>query len=47
MRKRQPELIEMSQCETRTHARWDGLHGVITNLQNIPAMELLARYRGL
>lgn len=28
-------------------ARWDGLKGVVTNLRDIPAGELLARYRDL
>ena len=28
-------------------ARWDGLHGVITNLRNVRAADLLSRYREL
>ena len=28
-------------------ARWDGLHGVATNVRGMPVAELLARYRGL
>lgn len=28
-------------------ARWDGLHGVVTNVRGMPAAELLARYRDL
>ena len=28
-------------------SQWDGLHGVITNLPNMPQVEVLAHYRGL
>lgn len=28
-------------------ARWDGLHGVATNVRGMPVAELLSRYRGL
>lgn len=35
-----PEKIERD-------AQWDGLHGVITNIRDVPAASLLARYAGL
>jgi len=28
-------------------SKWDGLHGVITNLEKTPAVEILEKYRGL
>jgi transposase len=38
-------LINESKIEE--DAQWDGLHGVITNVANDSAVEILSRYRGL
>ena len=40
------ELV-IDEDRINTAARWDGLHGVITNVRGVPVRELLGRYRGL
>lgn len=40
-------LWEIDPGKIAQAARWDGLHGVVTNLRGVPAAELFERYRGL
>jgi transposase len=39
--------IKLNESKLEEEAKWDGLHGVITNLQDKEAKEVLAHYRGL
>lgn len=39
--------IRVNQERISEDAKWDGLHGVLTNLSEIKAEEILSRYRGL
>jgi transposase len=39
--------IKLDESKLAEEAKWDGLHGVITNLQDKKAQEILAHYRGL
>ncbi len=39
--------VEVDKCKISRDAQWDGFHGVITNLEDKSAAEVLERYRGL
>ncbi len=39
--------LSVNQQKIELAARWDGLHGVMTNLPDMPAQQLLSHYRGL
>ena len=39
--------VEVDPEKEEKAARWDGLHGVATNLKDMPAREVLAHYKGL
>ena len=39
--------LSINQDKIAAESRWDGLHGVITNLPDTPHQEVLSHYRGL
>lgn len=39
--------IKLDETKLAAESKWDGLHGVITNVQDKEAKEILAHYRGL
>lgn len=39
--------IKLNENKLEEESKWDGLHGVVTNLQDKEAKEILAHYRGL
>ena len=39
--------LSVNEAKIREARRWDGLHGVITNLPDTSVVEILAHYRGL
>ena len=39
--------LMLNEAKVKEAARWDGLQGIITNLEDMPHHELLSRYRGL
>ncbi|MFA5625517.1 MAG: IS1634 family transposase [Bradymonadales bacterium] len=41
------EDLCIDEAKIAEDARWDGLHGILTNIQHLSAVELLVRYRGL
>ena len=42
-----PQSVTVDQEKIRYAEQWDGLHGVITNVPNMPAKEAFEQYRGL
>ena len=41
------QKVKLNEEKIKEEARWDGLHGVVTNVKNQSPSELLSRYRGL
>ncbi len=41
------QQVGLNEEKIREAVRWDGLHGVITNITDMPASELFAQYKGL
>ena len=39
--------LSVDQDKIEEAAQWDGLHGVITNVMDVPSAEILSHYRGL
>ena len=39
--------LTVNQAKVQEEQHWDGLHGVVTNLEQMPGEEALAHYRGL
>jgi len=39
--------VTFNECKVKEEAKWDGLHGIITNDTEARAVDLLQRYRGL